>query len=1076
MWRLISSSIALKLTSFLALMALVVSIIVGLIFEYEGHKHIWEIQKELIEHRAEDLGHRMMAILRGKQDRLRSKSYLSDHSLKSYLKTDNTYLGFWRLTPDLKSAQSLKGPKHLRLPATFRSLLTQSKANETIVSDFILVKNEKESIPAIYIGHKNKNGSFSIGLEQGKDVFQVLEQGDKSLFRFYLINLNGDYLIHPHSNKTFGFEKGLRYFIQSDFGDIDNEFLLDDKLKKKMIFYKDHGDDQVLLIKKFYLNKMDRHFYFSLGVGVSKHWLALRYREGQLSRVAWALSLVIIVVLVGWLVTSFIMRNLQIITKMASRYTHGDINVSLDIQSEDEIGILARTFQGMVRQVNERTRVLRKSERETREARDQAEQALLAKSELLDDMKKQKAEIEKVSRDKDELLAIVSHDLKNPLAVIETSLDILIEENTEFSATSNDLIRRSKNSAKFALNLITDLLDLARLEGGIRLDFEKFKVKEMINNVLDSYFLKSQEKGISIITEIDKDYEISGDYARIVQVINNILGNALKFTPRNGKIKFKITSIQGRRLIDGSSEILRIEIADNGPGIPSDKIDTIFNKFEQARVKDREIGTGLGLAICKNICSLHNGDIWVESQEGKGSTFIITLPRVLSHTSEATPIISEGRPTLLLVDDSIEIIRLYQSKLKSLDVDLLTAYNGLEALEILEKSAVDLIILDLEMPYLNGLETLKRIRANAKLAKTPVIISTEAIDTDMIEQVNREADALLRKSEDIVDLADHVRSYLFPDEAPKYGKSIDSGQKTILVAEDDDGIREIITEGLKGNNYNIISAKNGVEALFLYKKYDISLLITDIRMPEIDGLTMAKMINGTKQEVPIILISGNLMELPKEIKEKLGIIGLLPKPFDMEELEALIDKVFDTQAEISESEEDYFGDETLSEIESIVEKAPALEEAAQAPPSQDKTKETHAINAPTDDQLIQLLLVDDSDDMHMLFKVLTKGMSIELDTAKNGEEGLSKIKSGRYDFVFMDINMPIMTGLEAISKLRTWEQGIGKANQVVVALSANDSEKDQKEYAEAGFTDSLGKPFNKVKIKALLDLYCESEA
>ncbi|MDC1175681.1 ATP-binding protein, partial [Bacteriovoracaceae bacterium] len=381
--------------------------------------------------------------------------------------------------------------------------------------------------------------------------------------------------------------------------------------------------DEKVLVAKFVTPPSHPNIQIGFAIFSSYNRILSGLKFIRSQSIAISFLLILLTAFVGWYVVKYLLKNLNTITDSAKRYTQGESDINIKVNSSDEIGTLALTFQGMIRQVNERARVLRKSERTIREARDQAEKALNSKSQLLDDIKRQNEEIETMAKDKDELLAIVSHDLKNPLAIVETSMDILLEEAAvKGNSQIKDLVRRSKTNARYALNLITDLLDLARMEGGIKLDFDVFNVNEMIETILDSLDIKAKEKNISFITNFDGTYNIKADYGRIVQVINNVVGNALKFVPKDGTIKIILEKFESNRKVDGNSSFLRIKIEDNGPGIPKSKLKTIFNKFSQARESDRKIGTGLGLAICENIVGKHTGSIMVESVEGHGATFL----------------------------------------------------------------------------------------------------------------------------------------------------------------------------------------------------------------------------------------------------------------------------------------------------------------------------------------------------------------------------------------------------------------------------------------------------------------------
>jgi HAMP domain-containing protein len=302
---------------------------------------------------------------------------------------------------------------------------------------------------------------------------------------FFVLGPKGRILSHRNPDKLGSYRTGVTYSIFEELPNFNFNDFKEHGFKEKTIFTLFRGEGHVFSFREIKLS--DITLYAVAGSSISRRMNLKEFLN--LKNLLVSLLLILGFTYLGWIFTRYLFRNLDEITEQAKKFTNGEHDMEIKVKSSDEIGILALTFQGMIRQVNERTRILRKSERRIREARDQAEKALSSKSHLLEDLRRQKAEVERISKDKDDLLAIVSHDLKNPLAVVETSMDIILEEEkNRMSPMGNDLVRRSKNSARIALNLITDLLDLSRLEGGIRLDFERFSVDEMVESVVDSFY------------------------------------------------------------------------------------------------------------------------------------------------------------------------------------------------------------------------------------------------------------------------------------------------------------------------------------------------------------------------------------------------------------------------------------------------------------------------------------------------------------------------------------------------------------------------------------------------------------
>lgn len=872
---------------------------------------------------------------------------------------------------------------------------------------------------------------FVLFENRGLSPHVLVELKDKDVF--FVFNEKGHILAHRNSEKIGSFRTGITYTIFEELPRLNFKEFKSNSGKQYSLFTKYRGEGYTFSVVPIKLSEKVLLFG-AAGSSISRRVNFVDFLSLKNSIVG--LLLILAFTYLGWIFTRYLFRNLDEITEQAKKFTNGEHDIDIQVRSSDEIGILALTFQGMIRQVNERTRVLRKSERRIREARDQAEQALSSKSHLLEDLRRQKSEVERVSKDKDDLLAIVSHDLKNPLAVVETSMDIILEEEkNRMSPMASDLVRRSKNSARIALNLITDLLDLSRLEGGIRLDFERFSVDEMIDSVVDSFYLKSREKRINIEVIRERPYDIIADYGRLIQVLSNIIGNSLKFTPIDGHIKITIDEYATSHAYEGSNKGLLVTIEDNGPGIPEDKLDSIFNKFEQARKKDREIGTGLGLAICKNISELHNGEISADSGPGRGATFVIKIPRLLDHdeTKFTGPKASQ---LVLVVNDDRDFRNEARVEFTKSGLQVVEAKNGEEMLQVLGHYMPDVIILDDEMPVMNGMEALLELEEKG-LSHLPVAYLVKEQTPEKIEFLKNKVADIINEETSMSELVMRVSSIISPDSMTSLDKKLDEQKKTILVVDDEEGIRSILHENFNFLGYNCIMAKNGVEGLFLFQKYNIDLVVSDIRMSEVDGLTLTKSIHKEFPDTPVILMSANVDTISQSLSERLGIKKLFPKPFDVDELndyvKALIGECY------------------------LLEKREILRDKKKASTGEATKKiEGGAQEEP------RVLLVDDSEDMQTLFRVLLRKEDLKLNIAQNGKEAVDLFKKEDFQVIFMDMNMPVMGGEEAARHMREHEKGNGKRTHLVLLTA--DQFDDLEEVTNLGFDSYIKKPLNKKKI------------
>lgn len=360
------------------------------------------------------------------------------------------------------------------------------------------------------------------------------------------------------------------------------------------------------------------------------------------------------------------------------------------------------------------------TERVTREAELQAQ--IEARSRLLTSEKLARNDAERANRLKDEFLATISHELRNPLNAIlgwahMLRLGKLNEANTERAVDS--IYRNAKSQSQ----LVADLLDVSRIiSGKLRLDVRTVDLIQIINAAIDSIRPSAEAKSIRVQALLDPAAgPISGDADRLQQVVWNLLSNALKFTPKGGRIQVKLQRIDSH---------VEIEVSDSGVGISKEFLPYVFDRFRQADASSTRIhgGLGLGLSIVHQLVDLHGGSVSVHSEgEGKGATFTITLPfvgvvtapqetEVVTHARSDEMISFEGLPsleglTVLVVDDEPDTRELIQQVLKECGSDVITSRSVAEALEALEQYRPDILISDLGMPDEDGYSLISKVRA-----------------------------------------------------------------------------------------------------------------------------------------------------------------------------------------------------------------------------------------------------------------------------------------------------------------------------------------------------------------------------
>ena len=313
----------------------------------------------------------------------------------------------------------------------------------------------------------------------------------------------------------------------------------------------------------------------------------------------------------GVLLVRRLVRPIESIQAAAARIGSGALDQRIDTTSRDELGALAEEFNRMAEQ-------LEGSYANLEQKVDERTQELAATLEQLDEKSR---ELETASRHKSQFLANMSHELRTPLnAILGFSQLLRGEVYGDLNAKQEEYLDDILTSANHLLALINDILDLSKVEAGqIELEVAPFSLREALERGVVMVRERATKDGVSVALEAYPEVDIvSGDERRVRQVIFNLLSNAVKFTPQGGTVDVSAVRVNGE---------VRVSVADTGPGIAPEDHDRIFEEFQQtdAGAAQRE-GTGLGLALSKRLVELHGGRIWVDSELGKGSTFVFTLP------------------------------------------------------------------------------------------------------------------------------------------------------------------------------------------------------------------------------------------------------------------------------------------------------------------------------------------------------------------------------------------------------------------------------------------------------------------
>jgi len=348
----------------------------------------------------------------------------------------------------------------------------------------------------------------------------------------------------------------------------------------------------------------------------------------------------------------------------------------------------------------------------------------------LEDARRERLIAEETANAKSLFIATISHEIRTPMNIILGTTSIM--QNDEPKHEHIKYLSTLRRSGENLLGIINDILDVSKIEAGkLEIEFEPVLLQEIFENIISTMEQPAKEKGLEILYSIDKkiDFAILSDPLRLTQIITNLISNSIKFTAK-GNIHCKA------KLKDKNT--LQLIISDTGMGIPKDKLANIFDQYEQVRTKiqKRYKGTGLGLAISKKLVELMNGNIAIKSKINEGTSFIINLPfeKATIQKQVQNSSIRKDAPfldnkTILVVDDFddnrfvVKETLLFFSK----HLIILEAADGLQALEVLKKHKPDLVIMDLDMPEMNGFEALSEIRKNKKTKHLKVVASTASI-------------------------------------------------------------------------------------------------------------------------------------------------------------------------------------------------------------------------------------------------------------------------------------------------------------------------------------------------------------